>query len=86
MFKTNYIISVIKQYIDFFSINLFYSKIKKFQFNKRIKTNTKFLFFKINKIIINQKDSGDLYEGEWLDDKKHGIGSMHFANGDVYEG
>jgi hypothetical protein len=27
-----------------------------------------------------------MYEGEWLDDRKHNRGTMHFVNGDEYEG
>ena len=31
-------------------------------------------------------DNGDLYEGEWKNNKKHGAGRYKFSNGDVYEG
>ena len=27
-----------------------------------------------------------MYEGEWLNDLKHGKGAMTFANGDTYDG
>lgn len=30
--------------------------------------------------------NGDVYEGEWLNDFKHGQGKMKYANGDVYQG
>ncbi len=29
---------------------------------------------------------GRIYDGDWLDNKEHGIGSYTFVNGDVYEG
>jgi hypothetical protein len=29
---------------------------------------------------------GNIYEGEFLNNKKHGLGKQIFANGDVYEG
>ncbi len=29
---------------------------------------------------------GRTYDGDWLEDKAHGIGSFTFVNGDVYEG
>lgn len=30
--------------------------------------------------------NGDVYEGEWLNEVKHGRGIYYFANGDKYEG
>lgn len=30
--------------------------------------------------------NGDFYEGEWRDDKQHGIGKYSWKNGDFYEG
>lgn len=30
--------------------------------------------------------SGEQYAGEWLDNKKHGKGTMVYKNGDKYEG
>lgn len=30
--------------------------------------------------------SGEQYQGEWLDNKKHGKGTMTYKNGDRYEG
>lgn len=34
--------------------------------------------------IIDQTES--IYEGEWLDDKRNGLGFYKYANGDLYEG
>ena len=31
-------------------------------------------------------ESGDTYEGEWLDGMQHGDGTLTFTNGDVFEG
>lgn len=31
-------------------------------------------------------DSGDVYEGDWVNDKRHGHGTLSRGNGDVYEG
>jgi hypothetical protein len=42
-------------------------------------TNSKILIYKIY-------PNGDIYEGEWLNDKKHGQGKMTYANGDIYYG
>ena len=30
--------------------------------------------------------NGDIYEGDWVDDKYHGKGTLKYANGDIYEG
>ena len=30
--------------------------------------------------------SGDVYQGEWLDDKMHGRAKMEYADGDLYVG
>lgn len=30
--------------------------------------------------------NGDVYEGAWHNDAKHGQGIMHYANGNIYEG
>ena len=30
--------------------------------------------------------NGNVYEGEWRDDKRHGHGKCTFSTGDVYEG
>ena len=30
--------------------------------------------------------NGDVYDGEWKDDKKHGKGIRRWADGDVYDG
>ena len=30
--------------------------------------------------------SGEKYEGEWSEDKKHGSGVYHYMNGSVYTG
>jgi hypothetical protein len=30
--------------------------------------------------------NGDVYEGGWIEDKKHGKGIMKYSNNDVYEG
>jgi len=30
--------------------------------------------------------NGDIYVGEWQDDKKHGQGKMEYHNGDIYVG
>lgn len=29
---------------------------------------------------------GDIYEGDWKDDKAHGIGTYYHADGSKYEG
>ena len=29
--------------------------------------------------------NGDVYEGDWLDNMKHGYGIYRFSNGDIYE-
>ena len=29
---------------------------------------------------------GDIYEGDWIDDERHGKGTLSMANGDVYQG
>ncbi|MCB0511509.1 MAG: hypothetical protein KDC72_03110, partial [Bacteroidetes bacterium] len=31
-------------------------------------------------------ESGDIYEGEWLNDEIHGKGKITYANGNIYEG
>jgi hypothetical protein len=30
--------------------------------------------------------NGDLYQGDWMNDKKNGNGNMTYANGDLYHG
>jgi hypothetical protein len=30
--------------------------------------------------------NGDIYEGQWIDDRRYGQGTMTYANGDKYEG
>jgi hypothetical protein len=30
--------------------------------------------------------NGDVYEGDWKDDRKHGYGKMKYSNGNFYEG
>ena len=29
---------------------------------------------------------GDIYDGQWEEDKKNGRGELHYSNGDYYEG
>ena len=33
-----------------------------------------------------QLANGDVYEGDWLDDHIHGIGTFTRVNGDIYTG
>lgn len=35
---------------------------------------------------VKHMAGGDVYDGEWLDDKAHGWGVKYFANGDRHEG
>lgn len=30
--------------------------------------------------------NGDVYDGNWMHDKKHNMGKMNYANGEEYEG
>ena len=32
------------------------------------------------------EDDGSVYEGEFVNDKRHGTGTYRYANGDVYKG
>lgn len=34
----------------------------------------------------NSEYGQEFYDGDWLDDKMHGYGVYHYANGDIYEG
>jgi hypothetical protein len=33
-----------------------------------------------------QYKNGDYYEGQWIDDVRHGFGRLQFKTGDLYEG
>ena len=35
---------------------------------------------------IHTYEHGDVYEGEWKDDKRHGFGKYTFIDGAIYEG
>ena len=35
---------------------------------------------------IYRSDDGSVFDGEWLDDLKHGLGVMLHADGTIYEG
>lgn len=30
--------------------------------------------------------NGDVYDGEWKNNLRHGVGICYYANGDIYEG
>lgn len=30
--------------------------------------------------------NGDIYDGQWIDDSKNGVGICNFSNGDKYNG
>lgn len=35
---------------------------------------------------IYKSTAGDVFEGQWKNDKSHGYGVLKFANGNVYQG
>ena len=37
-------------------------------------------------LLILFRVNGDIYSGDWIDDKLHGVGTFIRANGDKYEG
>ena len=40
----------------------------------------------MNGMAVYEHDNGDVYSGEWLDDKQHGLGVYRYKGGDVYSG
>jgi hypothetical protein len=36
-------------------------------------------------ILLNEKTAGDVYDGQWLDDKAHGFGVYCHLDGAKYE-
>ena len=47
-----------------------------------------YIFSMIIQIVFTYTySSGNIYEGQWKDNKQHGVGTMHwFARGEVYSG
>jgi hypothetical protein len=41
---------------------------------------------KSGEVVVRRYENGDVYEGQFLNDKRHGKGEYKFSTGDVYEG